>query len=245
MYQHNINSFDDIVTTFKYWYSRHNKYAKPLLQNMGVDTSRVKDIKIREIKPNNNGGRIMFDFYDGSLKKIINRQNLRVQLVSNEAEFNQISEKLVETYQELWNIPKNVVKILKHFTGELPPYIDNTRDPRRMFVNEFTDAERAALFDFLKANQLLIVSDILKGRGKLATEWMLVIVRNKDYKIAHWALKSINVVCNYFGNGEIEMSPQGSVYIGKIRMQRKGGDGGRPSANMLQFNIDPTKLIDS
>ena len=28
-------------------------------------------------------------------------------------------------------------------------------------------------------------------------------------------------------------------------MQRKGGDGGRETANMLQFKIDPTRLFDA
>ncbi|VEG85476.1 R.HinP1I restriction endonuclease [Campylobacter upsaliensis] len=38
-------------------------------------------------------------------------------------------------------------------------------------------------------------------------------------------------------------SPQGSLKIGKVTMQRKGGDGGKESAKMLQFKIDPCKLL--
>ena len=38
-------------------------------------------------------------------------------------------------------------------------------------------------------------------------------------------------------------SLQGSLKIGKVIMQRKGGDGGRESAKMLQFKIDPTLLL--
>ncbi|SFV86109.1 hypothetical protein MNB_SUP05-SYMBIONT-4-897 [hydrothermal vent metagenome] len=71
---------------------------------------------------------------------------------------------------------------------------------------------------------------------------MLVIIKGEQP--IRWVLKPINEVLNFFGNGEIIKSPQGSVRIGKILMQRKGGDAGRPSANMLQFNIDPTKLMD-
>jgi hypothetical protein len=51
-------------------------------------------------------------------------------------------------------------------------------------------------------------------------------------------------VLNFFGNGGVKISPRGSISIGRITMQRKGGDNGRPSANMLQFKIDPTKLLD-
>jgi len=32
--------------------------------------------------------------------------------------------------------------------------------------------------------------------------------------------------------------------MGKITMQRKGGNNGRPIANMLQFKINPAKLFD-
>ena len=61
---------------------------------------------------------------------------------------------------------------------------------------------------------------------------------------ARWVLKNINEVLNYyFADGIVKISPKGSINIGKILMQRKGGDGGRATANMLQFKIDPTDLF--
>ncbi|KAF3983565.1 MAG: type II restriction endonuclease [Methylococcales symbiont of Hymedesmia sp. n. MRB-2018] len=235
-----------VVDAFNCW--KTNDSAQKWLMAMDYHLEDIEHVEAHQISGYKADVQVEIKI-SIKLKHLTDVQNLQVKLVTNDEDKklsgkNQIDKRWVETYQELWNIPKNVVKILKHFTGELPPHIDNARDPRRMFINELSQQDRVALFDFLKANQLLIVSDILKGRGKLAAEWMLVIVRNRDYKITHWALKSINVVCNFFGNGEIEISPQGSIKIGKILMQRKGGDGGRPSANMLQFNIDPTKLID-
>ncbi len=94
----------------------------------------------------------------------------------------------------------------------------------------------------MKKNQSLIVSDILKGRGKFAAEWMLVA--QKINKNARWVLKPMNFCMNYFGNGEIIITNRGSFRIGKITMQRKGGDGGRNTANMLQFKINPAELFD-
>ena len=44
-------------------------------------------------------------------------------------------------------------------------------------------------------------------------------------------------------DGDVRISPRGSLNIGKITMQRKGGDGGRPSANQLQFKINPIDLL--
>lgn len=93
---------------------------------------------------------------------------------------------------------------------------------------------------FLTQNKILILNDILKGRGQFASEWFLVILKLED-KI-EWVLKPINEVINFYG-GEVMFSPQGSLKIGKVTMQRKGGDGGRESAKMLQFKIDPCKLL--
>ncbi len=162
--------------------------------------------------------------------------------MSTKSGFNQIDKRWIETYQELWDIPDNVVKILKYFTGEPPPYKNDTKDSRRMTILELKTEERKKLLDFLSDNKTLIISDILKGRGKFSAEWMLVIVKENDL-IKDWALKPINIVLNYYGNGNVKISPKGSINIGNILMQRKGGDGGRPSANMLQFKIDPTKLL--
>jgi hypothetical protein len=35
----------------------------------------------------------------------------------------------------------------------------------------------------------------------------------------------------------------GNLKIGRITMQRKGGDGGRDTAKMLQFKINPMTLF--
>jgi len=87
----------------------------------------------------------------------------------------------------------------------------------------------------------MIVTDLLKGRGRLSAEWMLVALKLED--IVSWTLEPISVVLNYFGNGEIKQTTKGSLKIGRITMQRKGGDGGRKSANMLQFKINPVELL--
>ena len=57
-------------------------------------------------------------------------------------------------------------------------------------------------------------------------------------------LKSINQVMNPFWNGDVRITDRGSLWIGKIFMQRKGGDGGREGAKLLQFKIDPVELFE-
>ena len=71
---------------------------------------------------------------------------------------------------------------------------------------------------------------------------MLVILKIKDEEIK-WALKPMNFILNFYGNGDVEITKQGSIKIGKITIQRKGGDGGRDTAKMLQFKINPSLLV--
>lgn len=175
------------------------------------------------------------------MKKAIAAENLSVKLVSNPQGFNQVDKRWVSSYAEMWNIPDDIVKLLKLFTGEIKPMKSGLRDARRMFLDEMNKDEQKKIIDFFTKNKFLIVSDILKGRGKFSAGWMLVVltIENKS----RWVLKSINHVMNVFGDGEVKITSRGSLKIGRITMQRKGGDAGRPTSNMLQFKINPVELF--
>ena len=70
---------------------------------------------------------------------------------------------------------------------------------------------------------------------------MLVIQKVGDVR---WVLKPMNYVLNHYGAGEVSITPRGSLKLGRVTVQRKGGDGGRKTANMLQFKVNPTELFD-
>lgn len=176
------------------------------------------------------------------LKEVIDVENIQVKLVSNLKGFNQIDKRWIDKYVEMWNIPNEIATLLKEYTGEILPRIRNPKDNRRTFANEFEEVNQNKLLNWLRENKSLIVSDILKGRGKLSAEWMLVVQKIENR--ARWVLKPMNYCLNFFGNGEVKISPRGTFKIGKITMQRKGGDGGRTTANMLQFKINPAELFD-
>ena len=176
------------------------------------------------------------------MKEAIDAQNLQVKLVSNPKGFNQIDKRWVDKYAEMWNIPLEIATIFKKYTGEVEPTISNPKDKRRMFANEFSVNEQENILKWLNENKSLIVSDILKGRGQFSAEWMLVAQKVKAN--SRWVLKPMNVCLNHFGNGNIEITKQGNFKIGRITMQRKGGDNGRDTAKMLQFKINPAELFD-
>lgn len=208
---------------------------------MWYDLSKIEYVKAVKIKGSYKADLQVQIKISIKLKDVIDVQNISVKLVSNASGFNQIDKRRLRQYNELRSIPDNVYKLLQYFSGEIKPYKKNTRDKRRMFMTEFTEAEQNIVLDFFRANQLTIVSDILKGRGEFSAEWMLVVRKNWGYDRV---LKSINEAMNFYGNWDVSISPRWSIDIWRIGVQRKWGDNWRKTACMLQFKIDPTELFD-
>lgn len=230
---------DDVIDRFNNW--EKDTTAQKWLKAMGYVVAEIEFVKAVKITGGHKADIQVQIRISIKLREEIDCQNLQVKLVSNPQGFNQIDKRKVDNYIEMWDIDEDIVKLLKYFTGELPPYIKNPRDKRRMFSDELSTKDRNKLLTFFKKNKTLIITDILKGRGKFSAEWMLVILKNNDDEIK-WALKPMNFVLNFY-DGDVAATPRGSFRIGKITIQRKGGDGGRPSANMLQFKINPAFLV--
>ncbi len=64
------------------------------------------------------------------------------------------------SYSELWDIPSDVYELLQYFRGEKAPKIENQKDKRRVFANEFSQEEHQLLLQFFQDNpaELVIVS---------------------------------------------------------------------------------------
>ena len=229
---------EDVVRRFNNWKS--DLMAQEWLKSMGYSISEIELVEAMKVSGSYKADIQVQIQVTIKLKKEIDCQNLQVKLVSNLTGFNQIDKRWVRNYKELWGISDEVEKLLMYFSGELRPYKANTRDNRRMFVDEFSEEEQNILLNFFKENKTLILADILKGRGRFSAEWMLVVLKTADTK---WALKPMNYVLNFY-DGEVLISPRGSVHIGKITIQRKGGDNGRDTANMLQFKLNPALLVE-
>lgn len=204
---------NDVIDKFNNW--QNDDLAKEWLKAMNYNLDEIEAVKAYIIKGNFKADIQVQINIEIKLKRLVDVQNLQIKLVSNPTGFNQIDKRWICKYEELWNIPNEITKILKYFTGELLPYIKNPKDERRMFMNEFTNDEQKLVVDFIRANQSLIVSDILKGRGQFSAEWMLVILKIKEKELK-WALKPMNFCLNLFGNGGVEITKQGSIKIGNI-----------------------------
>lgn len=232
----------DVVDKFNDW--EKDKTAQKWLVAMEYDLSDIEYVRASKVTGQYKADIQVQIRISIKLKSQLDVQNLQVKLVSNhESGGNQIDKRWVDQYVELWNIPENITRCLKLFVGEIKSRKKNLKYPKRMLLREMAERDQKEIVDFFESNKILIVSDILKGKGKFSADWMLVISNDGNSK--KWVLKSINEAMNIFGKGPVEVTSRGSLRIGKIGMQRKGGDGGRPTAKMLQFKIDPIRLFDN
>lgn len=227
----------EVADKFNHWQSDNE--ARQWLEIMQYSLEEIEWVKAIVISGHKADINVQIQI---KLKEAMDIQNIQVKLVSNKKGFNQIDKRWVDSYVKLWNIPKDIAELLKYFTGEKPPYIPNLKDKRRMFATEFSPQEQNKLLEWLNQNKIMILTDIIKGRGEFSAEW--VLVAQKSINNARWILKNISEVLNHYGFGEIAISPRGSIHFARVLIQRKGGDGGAKTANMLQFKLDPTELFE-
>ena len=81
-----------------------------------------------------------------------------------------------------------------------------------MFMNEFTEEEQDELLEFFEQNKMLILLDIVKGRGKFAAEWILVAQKYEN--VFRWTLKPINVAINHYREGAAVIVVVGVILVG-------------------------------
>ena len=177
------------------------------------------------------------------LKNAVDTENIQVKLVSTEKGFNQVDKRWLSHYQKMWNIPEDIYDILAYFTGEKPPYKTGTKNPKRMLLHEMEVQKQEAVINWFRQNKTLVLSDIIKGRGQFAAEWILVVQKMPSGD--RWVLKNINEALQHYAEGDTQITPRGNIQLGRVGIQRKGGDRGRSTANMLQFKLNPISLFDT
>lgn len=227
-----------VVNEFNSW--QKSDLARDCLIKMGYDLNEIEYVWAEKIKGSYKADLQVRIQITIKLKTLIDAQNLSVKLVSNPQGFNQIDKRWVATYKKLWGFDDEIERILKLYTGEIMPY-KSTRDSRRMFFDEMNESEINTILQWFERNQILILSDILKGSGKFAAEWFLVVLKVKNEPLK-WEILSMNETMNFYA-GKAQITKQGNLKLGKITIQRKGGDNGRESAKMLQFKLNPCEIF--
>lgn len=236
----------EVAEKFNHW--KTDEDAKQWLEIMMYNLEEIESVKATKIgeKGYKSDINVVVNIEikrKNSSKILTSVENIQVKLVRGEKGFNQVDKRKVASYVDLWHMDSKTEGLLKFYDGELLPR-ENSRDPRRMFMDEFLEEEQNHIVNFFQKNLIMIISDVIRGRGRFAAEWTLVIQKKENsYR---WVLMAVNEAINiYAGNCLVKITEAGNLRLGNISLQRKGGDGGKDTANMLQFKADPTMLFDN
>lgn len=241
--------------------------AKGWLSIMGYNPIKIQKLSVTQIPIRINPDKALSlgvskDKYDETIKfkkadiqvrveiiidDILHVENLSLKKANKSAGFNQVDKRPVLTYQQIWKFDDDLARWLRLFTGDIPPNeelskkaLNTIKDSRRLFLTEMPNEQSQKIINYFKNNKILIISDILRGRGGLSAEWFLV-TRKSNYSSVDWILKDINTVVNFYSQGDVTITPRGSLKIGRVTMQRKGGT---PDPASLQFKINPLELFE-
>ena len=224
---------DEIKAKFENWSADSD--AKAWLTTMGYKTSEVESVTAR--KPHGEKADIEITV---KTKTGSRTEGVSIKLVSSPNGFNQIDKRWLSHYAAMWKMPSDVQRALKLFVGETPP-TRKGRSAERMFLDEIDESGRKAVIAFFETHKADIVSDLFQGDGRYSADWVMVALKATEN--TRWTLRRVDDVIKFYSDGPVVLTSGGNLKIGRITMQRKGGDGGRDTAKMLQFKINPALLL--
>lgn len=257
----------DIQKKFQNW--QVDKDVSLWLRLMGYPIKLISDLEVEHIPSHLSKSKLLvFGATEETIKtdRTFKKADLQVRVVlkgddrvyienvslkrsKTTSGFNHVGKRPVNTYHDFWGFPDDVKLGLKYFTGKIKPEeiagieLASLKDKkhRRLYFPEMEDVLRVKIMQFFEQNKMLVVSDLIRGRGVLRTDWLLVTEINAKTETRRWVLADINDAINFYAEGDVRQSPRGSLYIGKVFMQRKGGT---PDPTSLQFKINPLQLFD-
>ncbi|HAC89873.1 MAG TPA: type II restriction endonuclease [Planctomycetaceae bacterium] len=235
---------DQIREKLNAW--RSDQAAQAWLSALGYDNQELVSVQVH--KPHGQKADLMLNI--DSKKRGACQEGISIKLVSNPNGFNQIDKRWLHDYAQTWQMPDDVHAALKRFVGELRPE-QVGRDARRTFLDEMPKETQQAILQFFSTNRQRIINYLFEGSGDYSADWLMVTIKpprgeaaQKKLPNFQWIIVPTAKAAEFYGQGEVVISREGSLKIGRITMQRKGGDNGRHSANMLQFKINPVEIFE-
>ncbi|MEO1928641.1 MAG: hypothetical protein ABGX26_08155 [Nautiliaceae bacterium] len=187
---------------------------------------------------------------------VIKRENISVKKANKNANYNQVDKRKVDRYQKIWKFDDEIATILKLFTGEIEPVkhpdllckycgmtAEELEDCRRIYLNYLKPKYLEKIIKFFSEKKFQILLDIIKGRGALAAEWLMVVRYDPDKNETKWVLTNINTALDCFQIGDVKLTKKRKASLqlsNGIVMQRKGGT---PDPTSLQFKIKPLLIF--
>lgn len=177
-------------------------------------------------------------------------------------DYNHVERKYVDFYARKWSIPKDVYIALKKFVGEVnargdPVSIEELKrdaellgmspgklsKKRRIFLHQMDDQTIENVKRFFSENKMKILKDIfIDGE---AIEFFIIVKRQRG--LVYYYVLPTKDVLDIYSEGDVRITPKGSLLIGRVELQRKSGDHWTSrgwvdtSASQLQFKIKPSE----
>lgn len=233
---------DWVVSEFNNWAKSY--WAGEWLKSMQYDPDKIDHLCAQTTR---NMG-----FFNKADVLVLVENNVEwISVKRFSASFNQIDKRWTDEYAELWDMPKDVKEAIKRYCGELGSRprdllsdegLKPISDARRFNMNELSQVQREQVLDFFNENQEKVVRDVVGGRGKAAAKWMLLVEEKNDGPVRS-AVIPISVAIEYCVGGA-KITARGNIKLGNLTVQRKGGDVGKKTAQMLQFKFSPRGMFD-
>lgn len=175
----------------------------------------------------------------------LSTKGISIKTYKPKVSFGQANRGTVETYVKDLGIPKNVAETLLAFTHK-------TQTGDRVMLNQNSKSSQTELLEFFTQFQKQIISHILRGKdlSALKADWLLFHeATDESWKMnvgdkRFWKLYPMEEIIECSLRKKPTINENGNLILGiGLTMQRKGGDGGKNSANDLQFKIDPVEII--
>tara|TARA_R110000765_G_scaffold5104_2_gene15905 strand:+ start:921 stop:1694 length:774 start_codon:yes stop_codon:yes gene_type:complete len=237
----------DIVEMFNNWQSSHD--AKSMLKEMGYNPEKLPgddnedwNISVLAIKIPGTG--------KSDIKITINGEDklISAKKYKPDADYNHVARSSVKNYHKVFKFNPLALECLEVFTGERLPSdnpdilikdVDSIKSYKRANLREIKEKYVESVLEFFGSNVRDILDYIFYGDGDDRPDYMIITEAGLPSK--YYLIPMSEVVDFYFGNGQVEMSPGGSLKIGNfITAQRKGGTGGPTN---LQFKFKPSAIV--
>jgi hypothetical protein len=179
-------------------------------------------------------------------------------------DYNHVERNYVDFYAQKWSMPREVYVALKRFVGEVdvqgnPISIEDLQKEaqllgtspgklskeRKIPLSQMDDKTIESIKRFFSENKMKILKDVFINDENIE---IFIIVKRQKGMIYYYVLPTKDVL-NIYSEGDVKVTSKGNLLIGRVTLQRKGGDHHTASgwvdtsASQLQFKIKPSECI--
>ncbi|MFV0431492.1 MAG: hypothetical protein ACK5MJ_04855 [Alphaproteobacteria bacterium] len=237
---------------------QHDNDAVSWLKYMGYNVEKITELKAFQIPtiinknnqliPKGGIGNLEHKKADGQVQirlmidNCLYIENFSIKKSKTSSDFNQVDKRKVEKYQQMWKFSDNIAHILSLFTGAKNPLEHGYDKQKRILPKDFSIQEKEELLNFLNRNKVIILNDILIGRGGFSANYMIIADYSHERNIQYHIIQTIEII-NYISHFNFEISDKKTtinIADGLVQFQRKGGT---PDPTSLQFKFKPLKIL--